>query len=67
MGKWYKQGFKDAIDGLPSDPPYVRGNKHYDEYIEGFADGGRQLDENEREEERRRMIVQDYISEGLGE
>jgi hypothetical protein len=67
MSKWYKQGFKDAIDGLPSDPPMTPKSQSYHDYREGFADGERQLDENEREEERRRMIVQDYISEGLGE
>ena len=63
MGKWYKQGFKDAIDGLPSDPPMTPKSQSYHDYREGFADGERQLDVNARldetidygmEEERRR-------------
>lgn len=39
MGKWYDKGFKEGQRGLPSDPPYQRGNKHYAEYEEGWNDG----------------------------
>ncbi len=43
---WYQQGFNDALAGLPSDPPWFRGNPHHESYVEGFADGARQAESN---------------------
>ena len=43
MGKWYKQGFQDAIDGLPIDPPMHPKPRDYVNYCEGFVDGEWQL------------------------
>lgn len=42
MGKWYKEGFKDGRQGMPTDPPYFPGHKAYGEYLEGFKDGAEQ-------------------------
>jgi hypothetical protein len=50
MGKWYKIGFKDAVEGLPSDAPMHPGHKSYADYLEGYADGERQLEVNARAE-----------------
>ncbi|MCP3730423.1 hypothetical protein M9978_08275 [Sphingomonas sp. MG17] len=41
---WYDRGHADALDGQVSDPPYERGNRHHDSYVEGYEDGQRQLD-----------------------
>lgn len=38
---WYMTGFNDGADSLPCDPPYEKGNRHYDEYVSGFEDGQR--------------------------
>jgi len=43
MGKWYKQGFQDALDGI-NDPPMHPGHRSYRDYAEGHVDGDRQLD-----------------------
>lgn len=43
MGKWYKTGFKDAIDGL-YDPPWNSGHRDHTSYCEGHTDGLRKLD-----------------------
>lgn len=48
MGKWYKVGFNEALEGLPSDPPMQPGHKAYRDYREGYEDGQRQLDVNAR-------------------
>lgn len=33
---WYEFGRREAAAGLPSDPPYQRGNRHHDEYLAGY-------------------------------
>lgn len=35
---WYDQGYNDGCEGI-CDAPYQPGNKHYDSYMEGNADG----------------------------
>ena len=42
MGKWYKIGFQDALDGL-CDPPMQPGHRSYASYMEGHADGDSHL------------------------
>lgn len=46
MGKWYKQGYRDAKDNRPKDPPYAPGNKHYEAYCEGYEDGAMEVSED---------------------
>jgi len=41
---WYQFAFEEARQGLPSDPPYERGNRHYNEYLAGYEDGEAQRD-----------------------
>jgi hypothetical protein len=42
-GKWYKQGLRDALDGI-YDPPMWPGKRDHGNYCEGHTDGERQLD-----------------------
>ena len=39
MGKWYDTGFKEAVDGLPSDPPMQPGHRSHSDYVDGYRDG----------------------------
>jgi len=48
MGKWYDTGFKDAVDGLPSDPPMHPRHRSFQDYEDGYKDGMLQLDVNAR-------------------
>lgn len=48
MGKWYKTGFQDAINGLGQDPPWQPGHRDYISYCEGFVDGERQAERDAR-------------------
>jgi hypothetical protein len=48
MGKWYKQGFQDALDGI-CDPPWQQGHRDHTNYMEGHADGDRELSRIEYE------------------
>jgi hypothetical protein len=41
MGKWYKQGFADALICI-CDPPWHPGHRDHTSYMEGHADGERQ-------------------------
>lgn len=43
MGKWYKTGFKDALDGI-FDPPWQEGHRDHTSYCEGHTDGERQAE-----------------------
>lgn len=47
-GKWYTQGYCDALDGI-KDPPMWPGKRDYENYMAGHADGSRDL-ERERQE-----------------
>jgi hypothetical protein len=44
MGKWYKAGFKDALEGLGMDPPWQKGHRDHTSYCEGYEDGQCQID-----------------------
>ena len=60
MGKWYKNGFQDALDGLPSDPPMHPRHRSYLDYRDGYMDGEVQLSydaEKEAAEPRQRAIA----------
>lgn len=48
-GKWYKQGFSEALAGLASDPPWNPGHRDHASYCEGYVDGERQAERDARE------------------
>lgn len=48
-GKWYKQGYSDALDGL-YDPPWYVGHRDHTSYCEGHTDGERKLERDAYEE-----------------
>lgn len=48
MGKWYKQGVKDANDGF-CDPPWSEGHRDYKNYMEGYNDQQKQLEYEARQ------------------
>ena len=50
MGKWYKQGLQDALDGI-CDPPWQEGHRDHTSYMEGQTDGDRELERRSRQEE----------------
>jgi hypothetical protein len=51
-GKWYSEGFKEALEGLPADPPWQRGHRDYENYMAGYRDGARQAEQpNEKDDE----------------
>lgn len=41
---WYDKGYREAREGLPSDPPMDPGKRCYRDYVEGFADGELQVE-----------------------
>ncbi len=50
--KWYSTGFKDALQGLPADPPWQPGHRDYENYRDGYADGERQVERDVADEDR---------------
>ncbi|MEQ6332990.1 hypothetical protein [Sphingobium sp. MK2] len=43
MGKWYKQGLQDALDGI-CDPPWQEGHRDHTSYMEGQGEGETHLE-----------------------
>lgn len=43
MGKWYKLGFVDGLDGI-CDPPWSPGHRDHENYLIGWRDAQIQLE-----------------------
>lgn len=44
--KWYAMGYDDGMADLPSDPPWRKGHRDYENYMAGYDDGQKQLIKN---------------------
>lgn len=47
---WYDQGFDEARDALPADPPWEAGHRDHDNYMDGYRDGELQAERDARKE-----------------
>jgi hypothetical protein len=52
MGKWYKQGYKDAKENFPFDPPFEPGHLAYAQYEEGYEDRRKEMELYGEEEQK---------------